>query len=332
MAFWKDNPCSPSWIQFTQDWWSSHPPKLLETHSTPRPHLAPPSGVIVRQASKPQDLYPLPEFWGRWFSISSKARCVIPLQHVLKGFSGGQWTIWIAFKPTGEVVGTLVRRWIKGVQVGPAYWEKAGIIDYFCVHPAYRKKGLGRYLLCLLHNTTPAPIPPHFFLLEGVQLSIPPLLSGFFFSYQRSKQSPGGIGSVIKGINAIKVTSQEDQKKIWNSCVKGMYVKSSVSSNSTEETTFWRVSNGAVIIQDTFHKSVPEGDSIGIVLASTSASAVNEFALAEDSPWGVLLVPQSSPFTPSLGPHWTLDSPFQWIGYNLRHSSVHFEWPAFHLG
>jgi GNAT superfamily N-acetyltransferase len=278
--------------------------------------------VIVKLVTKPDEIKPLPEFWSRWFSISKKARCVIPLDHVLKGVLSGQWNLWVAFKPSGEVIGTLVRRWIYEVHVGPAQWPQAGLVDYFCIHPAYRKKGLARYMLTLLHNSTPGPIPPHFFLLEGLQLSIPPLLTGFLYSYQRSTHKTSITSAHL-------VENIDEQRSIWSLIRKGAHVSSSFTKSN--ETTVWKTKSGSVVVQDTFHKSVPEGYSIGLVLGSTSPQALQDFAQAQNHPWGVLLLPQSSPFTSSLSSEWSLDSPFQWIGYNVRHSSIQLQWPVFLL-
>ena len=67
------------------------------------------------------------------------------------------------------------------------------VIDCFCVHPAYKKKGLGRTLLQFLHNYTNKNNKPHvLFLKEGPSLSIfiPKLISNYYAYYAAPQNSP----------------------------------------------------------------------------------------------------------------------------------------------
>ncbi len=137
-SFWKNNPCSPSWSKSLESWWSSTPPQLAEPGRHPLLEKRV-SGCSIQIATL--EMCPaVQEFWMRYFSISTKCRCVVPLTHIQACVRDQTWQIFCILSPQQTLVGTCVRRWIKGLHIGPAVWQKGGMIDYFCVHPAWRKK------------------------------------------------------------------------------------------------------------------------------------------------------------------------------------------------
>ena len=294
-SFWKGNPCSPTWSSFINSYIYGYPPKLIE----PSPPIQPIKlqGLTLRFAT-PADIEQLPEFWTRFFS-DGKARCIVPLLHIQKA----RWTIIVVVKD-GLVIGSLVRRWTK-LHIKETAWQKAGIIDYFCIHPAYRKRGIGRALLSCLHNVTERPIQPHLMLLEGVQITMPPISAGVYLSRRC-------VGS--------GVAEEAKDEAIWRACVKG--VGTGVWTPFEEgETTLWNVGGGSglgrhVAIWNTFHYSIPDGLKIGIIVGYTNILAATAAAQTKGHGFGVLLlpVPVWTMATPIEG--WTIDSPFQWIAYN----------------
>lgn len=59
--------------------------------------------------------------------------------------------------------------------------EPMYVVDAFCIHPQWRKKGVGDYLLSFLHNyANERDIPNAMFLKEGVPLLIPPHYTGWY--------------------------------------------------------------------------------------------------------------------------------------------------------
>jgi len=250
-------------------------------------------GLTLRFATS-SDLEQLPEFWTRFFS--SKTRCIVPLSHILK--SADRWTVIVVVKE-GIVVGSIVRRWIK-LHMKEAFWQKAGIIDFFCIHPAYRKRGIGRALLSCLHNVTERPIQPHLMLLEGVQLTMPPIAAGIYMS----RRCEGNR------------VAEKGDPSVWKSCVKGLW-----TPFEEGETSLWNLgaSSGIgehVAIWNTFHYSIPDGLRIGIIVGHTSLEAANAATQTRAHGFGVLLLPVPAwrMATPLEG--WAVDSPFQWLAYN----------------
>ena len=270
----------------------------------------------MRRAT-PEDILQLPTLWGRWYSTSKSARCVVPLAHIQKCAAAGKWDILVCVKDNVEVVGTLVRRWIEGLHMREVRWPKAGVIDYFCIHPAYRNKGIGRSLLSLLHNTTTAAgiVPPHLMMWEGIQLSVPPVSAGLFMY---KKCSPVG------GLQVEKLESAA-AREVWTGLQRGNQLWSEYDS-SAGETSVWSSPSGPVAIWNTFHRSVPEGLLIGIVVGGGSAAAAeaaDSLSSASGHPFGILLATW-----PLRMDGWQIDSPYEWISYNTHVGFINTQFPG----
>ena len=316
MSFWTNNPCVPTWAEFLKSYFYSRPAKLID----PRPAakaiqpFSRYSGLSMRRAT-PEHILQLPALWGRWYSTSKSARCVVPLAHIQKCAQAGKWDILVCVKDDGEVVGTLVRRWIEGLHMREVRWPKAAVIDYFCIHPAYRNKGIGRSLLSLLHNTTTAAgiVPPHLMMWEGIQLSVPPVSAGLFMY---KKCSPVG------GVQAEKLEGVAAREK-WVELQRGNQVWSEYSP-SAEETSVWSSRSGPVAIWNTFHRSVPEGLLIGIVVGGdAAAAAADAFSSESGHPFGILLATW-----PLRMDGWQIDSPYEWICYNTHLGFINTQFPG----
>ena len=301
-SFWQSNSCVPSWTKFTESWLYSYPPRLLETHPANKTATV----VYTMRKATESDILQLPEFWERWFS-TPKVRCVVPLQHVKKK-ALRQWDIYVCVNQ-GQVIGTIVRRWVMNLHMRQVVWPKAGIVDYYCIHPAYRKKGIGRSLLHLLHNTTERPMPPHLMLWEGFQTQVPPVCAGLYMAKRCVPRE--GESSCVK-----RVYEFRPEGDIWSEYI------------DSDETSVWTSigSQEKVVVWNTFHRSIPDGAVIGIVMAG-SVDAVNRFSSSAGHPFGVLLMP---------GLHialdgWTIDSPFQWIAYNTQTGFISAKFPSLFL-
>jgi hypothetical protein len=102
---------------------------------------------------------------------------------------------------------------------------------------------------------------------------------------------------------------------IWANCVKGVQVW---TSEPGAEISFWKADErgGAVVVWNTFHRVVPTGELIGIVLSDDMAAV--EALAGVKSPWGVFLSCRSSSSAKGRSSAaWKINSVFQWIAYNL---------------
>jgi hypothetical protein len=317
----------PTWIDFLKSYLYSQPARLIDPRPNPRAiaEFSRGSGLSLRRAT-PEDIAQLPEFWGRWYSVSKTARCVTPLEYIQKaaGSASSPWDILVCVKGD-SVVGSLVRRWVVGLHMREVRWPKAGLIDYFCIHPAYRSKGVGRALLSLLHNLTTPIMLPQLMMWEGIHPTIPPISAGLFMY---KKCSSGVV------VTAKKLTSA-DASSAWRAMQKGNEVWSEYSE-AGEETSIWDLggsggSGGSVAIWNTFHRSVPEGLLIGIIVGATSASAAAA-AAAAPLPFGILLMPSAVHNTWALSSEgWAIDSPYQWVSYNTQFGTINTQFPGLFL-
>jgi len=308
MSFWKNNPSVPTWTDLVKDWFNGQPSKLIDSTPPMRP-LPQLSHLYIRKAIQ-EDLEQLPEFWSRWYSVKS-ARCMVPMSHVMKMAKGD---IFVCVRGD-EVIGSIVRRWLTGLHMREVRWPRAAIIDYFCIHPAHRSKGVGRALLTFLHNSTlytEKLILPHLMMWEGVQPSIPPASMGIFL---HKKCFKGSASATALDATADLWAQIQRGKDIWNE-----------SCESAGETSIWTVAERRIAIWNTFHRSVPEGLLIGIVVGGDQEAA-NAFSQASGHPFGILLMPGS----PLGGEGWSLDSPYQWISYNTKMNFISYNFPGIFL-
>ena len=314
-SFWKMNPFVPSWSNFLSQAWSSSPPKLLETLDIRRA-VQIPRGCILRAACQ-GDFVAIVEFWGRYFSVQHACRCIIPLTHIQKMVLKGVWEILIVVREDSyEILGTIVRRRLKNLHIREAKWAKAGVIDYYCVHPAWRKRGIGKALLDAIHNTGGSPMSPQLIFWEGLHPLYPPLSVGFFWVRKCSQ--------VVDSCR--KVTDTQECLKAWRLLRRDIWTE-----EPGEEISFWKSSAPSmqiVTVWNSFHCSVPHGLTIGVVLGG---SAQDIETLANTNAWGILLVPRMSILASGLGEGWSLDSPFQWIAYNLSIGHISGEFPCIGL-
>lgn len=305
-SFWKETFCAPTWASYLESWTYGYPSKLIDiSHRLMKVSL--PSGFILREAGA-GDLEQLPEFWTRYFSDTT--RCIVPLSHIqAKASPHGAWTVLVVVKD-GVVIGSLVRRVIKKLHMREVVWGSAAVIDYFCIHPVYRKRGIGRALLAAIHNIVDKPVQPHLMLLEGVQVRIPPCAAGVFVS-KRCQHTNLAIREVTEG-----------HEKIWMDCVKGSVIWSDWTGGPSEESgaevSLWQIGGSYVAIWNTFHYSIPDGARIGIILGYTGD--VNKVAETVGHGYGVLLLGVS--VAESFTHTWSMDSPFQWISYNTTNGFI----------
>lgn len=303
-----------TWGQWFESWWSGLPPRLLDTRKTAR-RAKPVLHIRVEQA-RPEHFQGIIELWSRWFSVSSKARCYLPVDLLAEAVAKGDWEVLVAIHEDGRFVGTVVKRWLPKVCVKGVEWRRMGVVDFFCVLPAWRNKGVGRLLLCEAHNRLTLPLNPMLILWEGVQFRQPPLATGLLYFRQRGLASASTVATQrLTGIEA---------QEMWLRCGKGRDVVSR-SAEGALETSVWRLGTGGVVVWDIHHRSVPEGYKICYIVGWTDLAAVDAFVEAQGNPWQICVC------SAKVSETWSWDSAYQWIGYNFQTGFVSQEFPCLAL-
>lgn len=284
--------------------WSNLPPKALDPeHLLQEVHL---DGYSIQRA-KEADCQAIVEFWTRYFSTSTRCKCVVSASHLKKLMSTS--TTFVIVRGDGSILGTVVKRYMKGLHIQNARWERAAYIDFFCIHPAWRKKGLGRALLSAVHNRDHKElVAPALFLLEGIKPLVPPISFGCFLARKTTGQTP-----------FTQITDLEKCKREWSLITRTADIW---TEEYGSEITFWDTGKGVVVVWDIHHRMIPDGSAIGVIIGG-SIEAANAFACGK-TPWGYLLLPRS-PLSFEEG--WTYDSVFQYIGYNLSIGFISMKYP-----
>jgi hypothetical protein len=145
---------------------------------------------------------------------------------------------------------------------------------------------------------------------EGLQPSIPPASVGLFLHRK-----------CVKGT----FTATEEGADVWNQLQRGKDIWNE-SCEYSGETSIWRVGQKEIAIWNTFHRSVPEGLLIGIVVGGSIADA-NAFSQASGHPFGILLMAGN----PLGSEGWSIDSPYQWISYNTKMNFISYDFPGIFL-
>jgi hypothetical protein len=147
---------------------------------------------------------------------------------------------------------------------------------------------------------------------EGIQLSVPPVSAGLFM-YKKC--------SALGGLQVEKFQGADAEAEAWTALQRGNQLWSEYDS-SAEETSIWSSRKGPVAIWNTFHRSVPEGLLIGIVVGGDVGSA-DSLSSSSGHPFGILLA------TWPIGlDGWQIDSPYQWISYNMHVGFVNTQFPG----
>ena len=145
-------------------------------------------------------------FLQTWFgSPPNHPRFVLTESELFLGPS--DWILFLRCPSTHQLLGTLRYRFMGTLNNAPTEAEKdVSVVDCFCVHPAWRGKGVGDQLLTALHRlANPCRRPYALFVKEGSTARIP-LLAAYTGSYVYRRLSPRlAISDVGRGSTLLPV-------------------------------------------------------------------------------------------------------------------------------
>ena len=189
-------------------------------------------------------------------------------------------------------------------------------VDCFCIHPSWRKKGLGDFLLTKLHiYVNENKIPYSMFLKEGPQLSIlvKPLYSGIYV-YRKIQNNTNNI---------ISLTVEEAYKLIDIFCEFNPIF---IIKNNSEQ--YWRLYKNGIhtvlaCIQDTYQYIY--GKKIGWITGWIESPISDEYRAEaskqiSDSMYGIFDYIWGNKKWIGNSTEWKIDGQFHWYSYQWNTS------------
>jgi len=175
--FFEDAPCF-GWWQYIQDSILStqRSPQLLpNSEKMPQKVIRSPCGTFPSRM-KPEKSHEYTQFLERHFYPESHTHSLqLPEKHVSAYLSSQHWIGAEVRDTRGTLVGIAVS---KSMGNEPTLKAPMGMIDYLCVHPMWRKKGITNVLLRAVYTFSSQQTPSRsiqFFQKEGLPATIPPI-------------------------------------------------------------------------------------------------------------------------------------------------------------
>lgn len=156
----------------------------------------------IAEIAKPRDAPGIAKLLNQWFEVNPKCSTAVTVTWVLESFIKD--TIWIIIKDRGGTIRGCVSS-VKCEAPYPSALDVSnwGTVDWFCVHPLWRSKGLGSALLETLDYVTyERGRRCHVFLKEGMPLPLPhvPVYAAFLRCRRAGNTSIVVMPSSEKGV------------------------------------------------------------------------------------------------------------------------------------
>jgi GNAT superfamily N-acetyltransferase len=199
MSFWKESP-GPHWSDWISSALSCSGVALAQPIRRFPLALAPPSDVSISYSlAESENAAAIAKFLSEQFQITAKSVCCLPVERLARGILS-DWIAVIA-RDKANIVGTIISRPLGSVlfqsivekEPKQSKFSSADYIDFFCVHPDYRKSGIGSELLKNINfYASERGRPIHFFQKELTPLfALPPLWFGTYI-FREAIQSGAG--------------------------------------------------------------------------------------------------------------------------------------------
>ena len=307
MVFWKTYPIS----NVIETWYNQITQKKFISQQFQKKSVASPTNVHYELATL-QHLDEIREYLKMYFGKPPfKPLLDIPQKYLL---CKGDHLLFVRDK-SGKIAGTLRYHYIG------RYKEEIYCVDCFCIHPQWKRKGVGDYLLTELHHyVNKWNIPYSVFLKEGAQLSIihPPLYHGIYV-YREISHDPS---TYVQNIS-IKVAFR--LMEIWKQINPDVFI----IANRNSSNQIWRLykkDHYTVIacIQDAYQSI--NGKKIGWITGWLESPDITDTIrteaskeISESAPYDYIWM--NKLWTTDMN-MWKVDGSFYWYSYQWTSYSI----------
>ena len=323
MSFWKNSP-GPTW----SDWFWSNVTCEGIPHVFPiqRTKLPLPVSDNTIRIVREQEIPELCEFLTEHFQVTQKSVCSLNTQDVQNGIDKG-WVVVIAQDDAKKIIGCLMNwpldicHFRKKAKYSIHY--NAGFMNFFCVHPEYRKSGLGsellHYMIALLSQKGKFI---HFFQKELSPLWMLPYVShGRYIAREIQPSFPAN--DMIEEVNvkeyfkdhiefSKRFTILFQPKKITGVTTLYKYDCGTYVVYLAVAKIFHKHRNGGEIGEVLFFDYKTENPEV--VTSKNIAAGIEE--ILEHTPYTYIIMDESIPYQEIRG--WKKDAPYYTYCYNVN--------------
>lgn len=300
MSFWKQSP-GPHWSHFFESLMSiDGKPYVLQKESPYRPNFE-------YNLVKDEHCEEIGEFLKDHYQTYPGSRVFLTGERLI-GLLGKGW-IGISIQQNDFISGVVFSRPLGTLAFAKDVMrEEAGLVDFFCVHSAKRKSGIGsRLLTALFYETTKIGRAVHIFQKEGYPMVGLPHLWTSTYCWRKREQYVNI--DLQKSLLEKKVNKVDSYLPLGAPCWN--------STLTVNHTDIYECNGVYVGITDSFHKSVPDGRSIGEVswVWGKSNASVEVETIVDLCNYDILLMDSS---LPHIKGQWSYDARFSYYLFNVQ--------------
>ena len=269
MGFWSSTPNVSYWSYIQSVWLPVKAPSLLVNKSTQVILKKTPGAVYRRAVSQNAKQYT--KFIETYFNyIEGKTRTVIPPEIIEEGLRNNTWYGIEVRNQDSFIIGIVFSiqvQYLYSSEFSKQPLTECGLVDYFCVAPEWRNKGVGTNILTKLFElTSQNGRRSHIFASEGSALfyKIPPFVKGCYIWREKGEQLHKNLGELT-----ISKNKQINMGEIWSSIKDDKtfiaYNATSSMSNLIHVDYHDKESSVHIVLRPTYE--LKEGKKVGEIIA-----------------------------------------------------------------
>jgi len=301
MGFWSSNPNVSYWSYIKSVFTTNTAPYLLKntTNNINKEDLKNTPGVIYKRAIS-QNAKEYSKFIETYFNyVKNETQTVIPPEIIEEGLRSNRWYGIEARDEILNIIGivfSLQVQYLYSSEYSKQPLIECGLVDYFCVSPKWRSKGVGSNLLTKLFElTSQNNRKPHIFASEGSALfhKIPPFIKDNYIWREKGEQSHNNFGEL-----KIYKNKQINMGEIWSSIkADKIFIAYSLANNIIQVQYHDKDSSVHIVLRPTYE--LKNGKKVGEIIAywgyGIDSYKIYDYLLDNISDFDIFLATSSFP-------------------------------------